>query len=552
MDLAIKLLGYCWLCVLAVALVISAVSTDRKARQVEEYPYGSDPFCYLSIAQEIRHAGAARSFPKFTIEHPHTRMLVDHLRAKPWPIKWWYEMISPLAYHYFPISNQVGVKCPPGAGLLLAAFPEGRALHGLDRLVIGLFVATGILVLILAAIKKAWLSGGFVLLALQLGFEILLRIENASFSVNAMFAPMLLSGLCLTAALILRTRGLKSRWPVWALQFGGGLCFGFAILVRIPIAFLTPGLVILLWPGSLRCWYKSTLLAFFLGVFVGALPLLVFQSQVTGAWFVPTYGAEDNSPPTIAAIRQNLSFYFGEGKPSEYNWALWTMVAGCASLGAYLGLRRRRAGLLRWWRVIGGALLMWGLPMFYFLTHEITGHYYPLPSLFGTVLLLALSAFVIEGFDSSKPEQISGGRRILAIACFLLALLPGVALIERTWFNYRPPTDEVMPRSFVLPSELADEKAWVWADIVTGPLWYYARKPAHKINFSGPDGRIALYQFVLGRGEPQYIIEDGIDMLRVKDEMVQFGAALERRGEVDGYPYFLIHWPATGPSKEPH
>jgi len=188
--------------------------------------------------------------------------------------------------------------------------------------------------------------------------------------------------------------------------------------------------------------------------------------------------------------------------------------------------------------------------MFYFLTHEITGHYYPLPSLFGTVLLLALSTFVIEGFESGKPEPISGGRRILAIVCFLLALLPGGALIERTWFNYRPPTDEVMPRSFVLPSELADERAWVWADIVSGPLWYYARKPAHKINFSGPDGRIALYQFVLGRGEPQYIIEDGIDMLRVKDEMVEFGAALERRGEVDGYPYFLIHWPATGPSKK--
>jgi hypothetical protein len=29
----------------------------------------------------------------------------------------------------------------------------------------------------------------------------------------------------------------------------------------------------------------------------------------------------------------------------------------------------------------------------------------------------------------------------------------------------------------------------------------------------------------------------------VLDEIVQLGGTLEQRGEVDGYPYYLIHWP---------
>ena len=36
----------------------------------------------------------------------------------------------------------------------------------------------------------------------------------------------------------------------------------------------------------------------------------------------------------------------------------------------------------------------------------------------------------------------------------------------------------------LLPSELVDDKAWIWADLLTGSLWYYANKPAFKIQFT--------------------------------------------------------------------
>jgi hypothetical protein len=42
-----RLLGYAWLCALAVALVFSAQTTDRYARQVEEFACFCDPFGYL-------------------------------------------------------------------------------------------------------------------------------------------------------------------------------------------------------------------------------------------------------------------------------------------------------------------------------------------------------------------------------------------------------------------------------------------------------------------------------------------------------------------------
>lgn len=54
------LAGYLWLGILAVVLWFSALTTDRKARQVEEYPFGCDSFGYLVGAQELRDAVTER------------------------------------------------------------------------------------------------------------------------------------------------------------------------------------------------------------------------------------------------------------------------------------------------------------------------------------------------------------------------------------------------------------------------------------------------------------------------------------------------------------
>ena len=548
-----RLLGYTWLCALGLALVFSALTTDRRARQVEEYPCCCDPFGYLQMAQDIREAVATGRNPQFIIESPHTRLLIELMQSHHVPLAYWEDMVAPLAYHYFPRVNHVGVQYPPGAGLMLALFPQDKALHSLNLLVIALFLASGLVMLTVAAVKRAWLSAGFLILALDLGLEILGEIDNASFSINAMLAPLLLSGLCLFSAFGVRTDSGKSLYLAWLLTFLAGLMFGIAVLTRLPVILLMPGLLVLLWPAKLRSWYKSAWSGFILGVLLGGVvPLSIHQSRLSGAWYLPTYPSYVTGPPTLECFWPNISYYFGPGKASTDNWALLVIFIGCIGLVFWSGSRAtsdKPATFLRrlnWGRLLAGALLIWGLSTAYFLTHQIAIHYYPMPATFGTVLLVALGAFSVEDHKHATGKDRSWLRRALHFVALALALAPGLIVIGRVWSNYTPPSVERTSPRFSLPAELSDERAWIWANELSGTLWYYARKPAHKINSSNGETRALIYEFVMGRGEPQYIVGTDPGLKPVEDEIVQFGGTLELRGEVDGNSYFLIHWPPNG------
>src|SRR6185295_19778185 len=166
---AVHLLGYLWLGVLGIALASAALSTDRRARQVEEYAAYCDPFGYLQIAQDTRRAVAARQLPDFSIESDHSRLLINLMKSRDVPIHYWDDLVAPLCYHYSPRADHLGVQYPPGTGLMLAMFPEGRALHQMNRLVIASFVMTGLAMLVLGAITRSWLFAGPTVLALVVG-----------------------------------------------------------------------------------------------------------------------------------------------------------------------------------------------------------------------------------------------------------------------------------------------------------------------------------------------------------------------------------------------
>jgi hypothetical protein len=87
----------------------------------------------------------------------------------------------------------------------------------------------------------------------------------------------------------------------------------------------------------------------------------------------------------------------------------------------------------------------------------------------------------------------------------------------------------------------------VWADLLTGTLWYYHQKPAFKIQFSDPRTRALLFKHVFDRGDRQYLVQDSERMQTYINEIAQLGGSLELRGKIEGQPYFLVHWPATGP-----
>lgn len=549
------ILTYVWLAILAVTLLVSVKTAYQEAPRTEEYAYACDPFGYLRMAKEIRRARADRKYPEFRLESGQTRLLIDFMRSRYVPLERWDELVAPHAHHYMPESNYVGVQYPPGTGLALAMFPEGKAVYGLNRLVVIVFSSAGLIAFLIAVRTRAWASIGLVVLALCLGLTILVRVSTLSFSINAMLVPVLLA--CVLAVVSLRF-GSDDRVRVALLTaFTAGIMLGFASLVRLPAVLLAPGFLILFWPRGWRPKINSLPVAFSLGVVLtGIIPVLVNQQKTAGAWYLSTYSRVDASAPTLERIKENFSFYLGSGDGVIDNWALVYALVGFAGFVLALHLTRglgasNRSGLS--WRRLGLAtLVMWIIPTVYFLTHGITGPHYAIPANFGAVALIGFGSLAIEATSSASTKRFEK-RNVVWWVALALVLLPGVATFNRVWKTRslsELPVQPIAHASIVLPSELADEHAWVWADLLTGSLWYYANKPAFKIQFSDRDTRAMLFKFVSDRGEPQYVIQDSGTIKQFMDEIVQLGGTLEERGKVDGQPYFLIHWPADGPKTD--
>ncbi len=524
---------------------------------VEEFPYACDGFGYLTMAKQIREATAASHLPNFRFDSPQTQLLIAHLQSQNVPLASWDEMAAPHAHHYFPRAGYVGVQYPPGTGMLLALFPEGHAAHRLDFAVIALFCAIGAFALVFAAVRRAWLAAGFSTLGIHLGLDVIGRMSGLSFSVNAVLAALLLTFAFIFIALELKARD-KMRGGSWAAAFIAGGCFGFAMLIRLDVIFLGPGLLVLLWPASWRKLFGDIAGAFGLGIAVcGVLPTIAYQQWFVGAWYLSAYNSRivaylgKNAPPKLDTLKHNVPFYLWAGDGSKDNWALALIVAGFA---AAVWLRRVRGAHrlgFGWQRLAWAALVLCGVPLAYFLTHQLTTPYYLVLPILTTILLFAFGSLLLEtpieiaeSVDSAQPLNL----RALVL---MLALLPGITVAARALTQSEPPAQaESLPRSFALPAELLDARAWVYADLLTGTIWYYTKKPAYKIQFSNPETRAMLYKFAFERGEPQYLIQDSAEMLNYIEEIKRLGGTLEPRGKVDGQPYFLIHWPEGGPVSE--
>jgi hypothetical protein len=283
----------------------------------------------------------------------------------------------------------------------------------------------------------------------------------------------------------------------------------------------------------------------------GIVPVLINQQEVAGAWYLPTYADVDAAPPTLSILKNNFRYFFGNGPAAVDNWALLFALFGLAGFLIFYfrenSARTSNRFGLTWKRLTLSSVLLWLVPICYFLTHAVTGAHYMIPAVFATLTVLAVGAFSIE--VTSNAVQFNP-RRVLTWLGLLLILLPGIGILTHTW-PLRSQADAPLRANthapILLPAELADDKAWIWADLLTGSLWYYDYKPAFKIQFTDEETRAAIFKFVFDRGERQYLIQDSEQMKKYIEEINQLGGKLEMRGKVDGQPYFLVVWPNGGP-----
>jgi hypothetical protein len=544
-----RVLCYLWVALLAFSFFVTLRHSRYEALRTEEYAYACDPFGYLRMAKQIRQSFSRVQWPQFKLESAQTRTLINFMQEKQVPLSRWEEVVAPHAHHYFPRAGYVGVQYPPGTGLVMAIFPQGEALYRLNQIVVSVFGLLGLVALLVAAWKRAWRSIALVILGVCLALLVLARISTTSFSINAVLVPVLFT--CLLSFLAVWLNNRRHDRLALISAFLAGVSLGLATLIRLPAFLLLPGFVILLWPGFRRLLrFTSLPLALAVGATIaGVLPVLINQQKVAGAWYLSTYASVDAAAPTAAAVRSNLSYFFGNGPAAADNWAVVFAIAGFAG---FVILQPKRdatnpaTGMLSWQRLALAAAVLWLVPTTYFLTHWITGPHYMIPSVFATVALLGIGAFCLELGSNTRFDP----RRVVSWVALVLILAPGLAVVSRAFpIRSRPPgvVTANTHTPIILPAELADDKAWIWADLLTGSLWYYANKPAFKIQFTDEQTRAMIFRFVFDRHEPQYLIQDSEQMKKYMDEIKRLGGKLEMRGKVDGQPYFLIVWPGEGP-----
>lgn len=549
-TLSERILCYVWIALLSVTLFVAVRSSYRQSVGTEEFAYACDAFGYLRMAKEIRHGFSNGVWPEFKLESGQTRTLINFLQQQQLPAPQWEEVVAPHAHHYFPQSGYVGVQYPPGTGLILAMYPQGEAVYGLNRTVVTSFASVAIAALLLALWKRAWASFGLVVLALSLGLMMLARVGALSFSINAVLVPILFTCVFSLMALALKNRG-RDRLAFFCAFIAGSL-LGFATMIRLPALLLMPGIFVLLWPGLQAIRFKSLPVALVIGVAVtGVIPVLINQNNVAGAWYLSTYASVDAALPTLEGLRFNLNFFLGDGHATLDNWSLLYALAGFAACLLLYGRRDRDDANslgLSWTRLAVSAFLLWFIPICYFLSHRVTGAHYMIPAVFATVTLAGFGALSIEA--SGVPTRFNL-RSPLTWVALVLVLAVGWATFNRVWSSRAvgpTPTRAVTRAPILLPAELVDDSAWIWADLLTGSLWYYANKPAFKIQFTDEATRARIFRFVFDRGERQYLIQDSEQMKEYIEEIEKLGGKLEMRGKVEGQPYFLVQWPAQGPS----
>lgn len=497
---------------LLVCLFLSARYSWHRSSYREEFAVNCDEFGYLHQGKEFRESWKKGKFwPDLALRDPQMTQLISHFKSSGLPIQEWKDTVAPHSYHYEARPNQVIEQFPPGNGMVLGLFPEGKAISYLNRVVIGTLGVIGLLALYFCWRKRMPVSAGLIIFAAHEGFVLLDRIQDRSYSINIGYLFLVAS-----AALFVLTRELSStQKKLNAARFSSfflGLCLGFLVLIRPTNLFLATGSIFLL------SWSLIPLVGAGI-LFSGIGPLLFHHFTMTGNPLKSTYDVLDTTVFGFSTLWKNMDWYLLTGSGAKHNWPIYVFVL------VYLGLRDPRKEL-RSLALFSASTL--GIFLAFYLYYPVLAHYYVYPAIILTVWVFAWGIFRLEW--KGQIERKNG----FAWAPSFILLIWSFFLISSTpqYSKTLHPTQ--------IPEELMDPKAWILADHLSTSLWYYGHKGSIRILTSSEKAKALIWDFLKHQEGPTFIVVDDQQHPEFLPYFRQARIPFAQAGEVFGTPYYRV------------
>jgi hypothetical protein len=473
--------------IIAILLVMAFTLHFSNQEQYNVDPLGCDGFGYARQAQLFRDHGLLHGFDT-SINTPQVELLVS-LAKKVLPNSLsWYEPVAPHCHHYDDRTGKVILQYPPGTGLILALFPEPRAMPYL--LVAGISLTT--LVLCWALIGRR--LDALAVVATCSAFVFLMWVLYTDPVHSSASVP---TTLLLIPASAWLGFAFLDRSYLSVLAFG--LVCGLLVSVRLPNAMILIGFAVQgaissklwHWHNVKARWKKIATTA--VGFLIGVLPVLISNHINAGGILHTTYSPIDASSPVFRhrLIKEAADYYFSAPAGSI------VLIAAILFIG--LGLtawandkdKRIPAGTL-------GAIVTLLFSLGFFVTHSVHVPYYMMPA--GMMAVFMVTIELIKRGESVRRR-------------WWLLVLPLISV----WIVHAHAHIKSYSVTVTSPDDMMASDSVAWADLTSGTFYYYRNRYAAKLSFADSTTQDTLVDSVMKAGRAQYFILDSSAMKQACD-----------------------------------
>jgi hypothetical protein len=494
-------------------------NANRAARWFER-PHACDWFIFLRQARLFQENGAVGGLDTAIRDSTTLYVIEQAKRLTPADADAGFP-IGPFCHTYKARTDRLVIVAPPGTGLVLSLFPEGRQAR------LAFIAASAVILLGLAAVVLAARRAGVPLVAGALGVFCFLGLFRFMFDWSIPPSAVLaLAAGYLSVEMFSAERPARRALAALLLGFAVGLASDVRVANLLLLAGPTAvaGLLFLRAPSQENF---SPLAALAAGFLIGCIPLLAANAINAGHPLLSTYAPDNTEALRLdwTTFAAGLHFYFVE----RLTVGIYVVLAAAATLALFRLRRRLRfSGAAT---VALAAAINLAVSTVFLLFYSVRQHYYPFPM---TVFVLSAAAFALiaaedragRAADTLPPRpafRIAAG---LAVAAVVLAAFRFVAMPLSPDYS-RPDVN------FDLPPD-----AVVWAGHSGGHFHYFLRRQASLLHDFPLAVQDRLVRAIANDGRRQFIVADFDNLPTV--ERLERIATLRRVGRAFGSEVYEI------------